>query len=328
MKRRILLLIIFAFVLFLFVGCGDKPVNPDPNPKPDDPVVDPGKDPEPGTDDPVEIEYTLTVDKTSVSLTVGEDATITATITPTATLVWSSSDNGVATVSSGKIKAIAAGTATITVSTEDGKVKKEIKVTVSEVVHNEIEDLKSALTKTVNTYSSSDSFNVVIETNASGAKQTMQMVYNMASGSYSEFFYEVKGNVTISTYVKDGVSYMNEEGTKRKATLSAGEMAELVKDYNGKEFLAKVASFYDEEAFYNALEVVSATEFKLIPNKYNGTSLNVSNVEAITLKVTFSGEYVSKVELIYSNGNQVTVSYNGFTTQTVPAPNDLSSYTE
>jgi uncharacterized protein YjdB len=59
----------------------------------------------------------VTLDKTMLSLTVGESATLSATVKPdNATdknVVWTSSDNSVATVSNGKVTAVKAGTATV-----------------------------------------------------------------------------------------------------------------------------------------------------------------------------------------------------------------------
>ena len=59
----------------------------------------------------------VTLSKTSVSLTKGETTTITATVNPSdatdKTVTWTSSDEAVATVSSGKITAVKSGTATI-----------------------------------------------------------------------------------------------------------------------------------------------------------------------------------------------------------------------
>ena len=59
----------------------------------------------------------ITLNKTVLSLSVGESATLTATVKPdNATdknVVWTSSDNSVATVSNGKVTAVKAGTATV-----------------------------------------------------------------------------------------------------------------------------------------------------------------------------------------------------------------------
>ena len=59
----------------------------------------------------------VTLDKTELSLTEGESATLTAAVAPentTDTLVWTSSNDAVATVKDGVVTAVKAGTATIT----------------------------------------------------------------------------------------------------------------------------------------------------------------------------------------------------------------------
>ncbi|MDE5870596.1 MAG: Ig-like domain-containing protein [Muribaculaceae bacterium] len=66
------------------------------------------------------------LDKTSLEMTEGDVATLTATINPAdatdKTLTWTSSDASVASVSSnGEVKALKPGTATITVSSTNGK---------------------------------------------------------------------------------------------------------------------------------------------------------------------------------------------------------------
>ena len=75
----------------------------------------------------------VTLDKTTLSLTEGESATLTATVEPeNATdkaIVWTSSDNAVATVENGVVTAVKAGTATITAAC--GNAKAECTVTVT-----------------------------------------------------------------------------------------------------------------------------------------------------------------------------------------------------
>src|SRR5690606_22109942 len=77
----------------------------------------------------------VSLDKTSMSLVQGNSRTLTATITPVnATnkkVEWQSSDNAIATVdSNGKVTAVNAGTATITVTTEDGNMTATCSVKV------------------------------------------------------------------------------------------------------------------------------------------------------------------------------------------------------
>jgi formylglycine-generating enzyme required for sulfatase activity/uncharacterized protein YjdB len=77
----------------------------------------------------------VTLDKTSASLTVGGTETLTQTVSPgNATnkiVTWSSSNTAVATVNSGMITAVSAGTAVITVKTADGNYTATCTVTVS-----------------------------------------------------------------------------------------------------------------------------------------------------------------------------------------------------
>ena len=67
----------------------------------------------------------VTLDKSEAALKIGETATLKATVAPenatNKNVSWTSSDEAVATVKDGVITAVAAGKATITVTTEDGQ---------------------------------------------------------------------------------------------------------------------------------------------------------------------------------------------------------------
>jgi len=81
----------------------------------------------------------VSLNKTDLSLNVGEEETLTATVLPEdatdKSVSWSSNDTSVATVDqSGKVTAVAAGTAVITVTTTDGGLEASCTVTVSDVV--------------------------------------------------------------------------------------------------------------------------------------------------------------------------------------------------
>lgn len=100
------LMVLFSFAI-LFTSCGDKDV----------------------------AVTGVSLSKTTLALKVGENATLTATVAPDdATekgIDWASSNNAVATVSSGKVTAIAEGTATITVTTKEGGKTAACVVTVT-----------------------------------------------------------------------------------------------------------------------------------------------------------------------------------------------------
>ncbi len=78
----------------------------------------------------------VSLDKTSLSLAVGGSETLTATVNPAdaanKNVTWSSSATGVASVdATGKVTAASAGTATITVTTQDGSKTATCNVTIT-----------------------------------------------------------------------------------------------------------------------------------------------------------------------------------------------------
>ena len=73
---------------------------------------------------------TISLDKASIGLTVGAYETIVATARPVGSVVtWASDDTDVATVSSGVVHAIGAGTCTITATNNDVSATCEVTVT-------------------------------------------------------------------------------------------------------------------------------------------------------------------------------------------------------
>jgi Na+-transporting NADH:ubiquinone oxidoreductase subunit NqrF len=91
MKKRIfiLMLILVAAAIMIFVACEKQPIDED--------------------------EITISLDKTSLTLKVGETSTLVSTVSVNGISVsWFSSNTAVATVDKGTVAAIAEGTATIT----------------------------------------------------------------------------------------------------------------------------------------------------------------------------------------------------------------------
>ena len=77
----------------------------------------------------------VSLNKSTLTLTEGDSETLTATMSPdnatNKTVTWSTNKSSVATVSNGKVTAVAAGNATITVTTEDGGKTATCSVTVN-----------------------------------------------------------------------------------------------------------------------------------------------------------------------------------------------------
>ena len=82
----------------------------------------------------------VSLDKTNITLTEGDSKTLTATVYPdnatNKNVSWKSSDESVAAVSNGTVTALKAGTATITVTTEDGGKTATCQVTVNARMYN------------------------------------------------------------------------------------------------------------------------------------------------------------------------------------------------
>lgn len=89
----------------------------------------------------------ISLNKTSLSLTVGNSATLTATIKPSnatnKTVTWTSSNTSVAKVSNGKVTGLKAGTATITAKSNNGKTAT-CKVTISTAVEKIFTDVTTS----------------------------------------------------------------------------------------------------------------------------------------------------------------------------------------
>ena len=93
----------------------------------------------------------ITLNKTSCTLVKGETLTLSAEVTPSyaadKTVVWTSSDSRIASVSAGKVKAIRPGNAVITAKTKNGKTAV-CKITVKdiEIAVQSIKISKTAMT--------------------------------------------------------------------------------------------------------------------------------------------------------------------------------------
>ena len=163
-KRKLLTVILVAFVTTLmlacaiiFTACGNHETpddgqnteqggkNPDDG---DEPGTTPGTDPD---DDKGIAVTSLLLDKTSLTLEVGENYTLVVTVSPSnatdKSVTWSSTNSSVATVSSGKVTAKSEGTTMIAAEAHNGKTATCI-VTVNEPASEVIEATSVSFNKT------------------------------------------------------------------------------------------------------------------------------------------------------------------------------------
>jgi uncharacterized protein YjdB len=157
-------------------------------------------------------QFTVTLNKTSATLTVGDTLALKASIpsgTYTPKYTWSSSNKKVATVTQkGEVKAIGEGTATITVKTANGK-KATCKITVPKA------PTKVTLSKTKATL-------------VAGAKLTLKAKLNPA---------KAKTTLTWSSSNKK-VAMVSKNGVVK--ALKAGTATITVRTANGKKATCKV----------------------------------------------------------------------------------------
>ena len=114
--KRVLVLTFVVVMCACFAAfaaaCGEKP-KPEPTPEPT----------------PVPPTVSITLDKTEVSIELHESYTLTATTeNVTSALTWLSSDESVATVDAGKIKALKEGTTTVTVKADGAEATCAVRV--------------------------------------------------------------------------------------------------------------------------------------------------------------------------------------------------------
>ncbi len=222
----------------------------------------------------------VSLNKTTLKLAIDNEETLTALIDPAKAtnpkVTWKSSDNTVATVTSeGKVKGIAAGTATITVTTEDGNKTAKCVVTVSD----------STSTGTTAIALNKPSLSLAV-----GKDETLTVTFTPTDTTDKEIKWS-SSDTTTATVNNSGKVTAVKAGT---ATITVA----LVSDDTIKAEC--VVTVTEEE--------VTATGIKL--NK-NTTSIEKGADE--TLTVSFLPEGASSVDLVWSSDKQsiATVSASG-----------------
>ncbi len=189
-------------------------------------------------------EYTLTIkavsvtdvslNKETLSLYTGDTASLTATVEPdnatNKNVTWSSDKPAVATVENGKVTAKAAGTATITVTTEDGKKTATCTVTVTDKTYTisadtTALDFGSAYTgytqpaaQTVTLTNTGNQRVTLVQPTATNFEITTSDELTLNAGESVEFTIQPKDNLPRGSYSEQiVVSNTNDE----KATITA-----------------------------------------------------------------------------------------------------------
>lgn len=152
------------------------------------------------TENTVPEDYTLKVSQSTLSLEVGQIGSLTAEYTGTGTLVWTSSNTNVATVSNGKVTAKAAGTAVITVT--DGVKKSQCSVTITQKTETPVE-ITLSISKTKLDMKVGES--LTLSANYNGTKSLSWTSSNTSVATVSGGKVTAKAAGTAYISVSDGV---------------------------------------------------------------------------------------------------------------------------
>ena len=225
------------------------------------------------------------LDKTKLTLKVGESAKLVATVSPAnakdKSLTWKSSDTKVVTVDeNGNVKAVGAGTATITVTTKEGNFKAQVSVTVEEKTEEADKEVKVtgvALNKTKARLEVNESLKLtatIKPSNATNKNVTWKSSNtNVATVDKNGNVKAVgAGTATITVTTKDG-SY------KAQATVT------VTKKEEPKEETVKVTGISLDKASLTLTEGGSG-KFTATVNPSNATNKNVEWTSSNTAVAT------------------------------------------
>ena len=246
----------------------------------------------------------VTLDKTTLSLTEGESATLTATVEPeNATdkaIVWTSSDNAVATVENGVVTAVKAGTATITAAC--GSAKAECTVTV--------------------TAAPAGPLSVKVGTAAYPVKPIDGQAgkYHAAVPYGSNATIEVKDAAFLMVTNSKG-GYLNDEGSN-PFTLTAAQLDKLLIN---KDIPFTPANSASKVAYLSIMDVMAGTTYELyieltreaVPATgvtLNETALSLHPTEKATLAATVAPENTTDTLVWTSSNDAVATVKDGVVT--------------
>ncbi len=276
-----------------------------------------------GSTEPETVAVTgVSLDKTTATLTAaGQATTLTATVAPdnatNKAVTWSSSNSAVATVNNGVVTAVANGTATITVTTEDGSKTATCAVTVEIPTSGGDETVAVtgvSLDKTSLSFTEAGATATLTATVAPNNATNKTVTWSSSDNAVATVNNGVvtavaNGTVTITAKTADGnktatctvtVSISSGGGS------GSGGSGEVDGDITVTENKGYQEGVYVEWApvsgatGYKAYVAVSGGEFTRIDNELIREYPNYWRVDAVGLK---AGTYDIKIEAVMENGS-------------------------
>ena len=252
----------------------------------------------------------VALSKTTLALTEGGSATLTATATPENTtdkLAWTSSDNEVATVNNGIVTAVAAGTATITAIC--GSVKAECTVTVSAApagpISVKVGDKSYRVTQVDSPDANGDAYKVTVDSGDAVTIDVKDASFLVVSDANYGYVNEEGANpFTLTAAQLDGV------------TLTDAQIAKLVKftpEANSKIAYLSIMDVMANTTHYLFIErtvkTVPATGVEL-----DKTELTLHPTEEATLAATVAPENTTDTLVWTSSNDAVATVKDGVVT--------------
>ena len=244
----------------------------------------------------------VSLSSNSETIKVGKTVTLTPTISPSnatnKNVTWNSSDISIATVSSGTVTGVAAGTATITVTTVDGSKTATCTVVVQESSAGGEETFSITYTDLPSAYSTTDT----VYTAASGIKF---QAYNCAGGYSSKMQFRASSgylqnteslelqSVTINDRESNTLTVYGSNTAGSFSTEIAGDND--VYDLTGYSYF-KIARTASGAAYCSSITVVTGT-----PTPTDPTSILLSPTSA---EIAPGGTKQLSVSYVPSNANQ------------------------
>ena len=243
----------------------------------------------------------VSLNKDELSLNVNNEETLTATVLPEdatdQSVTWTSSNDAVATVDqNGKVTAVAQGTATITVKTNDGGFEDSCAVTVSDVISYSL--AIDPATAEINALQSME-FSVILTTVKNGVTTESPVDATLSTTELGGI--EIDGNIV--TGLESGTYTITAAYTPEGSTEITAEATITVKDVFEYSLTLDPA---DAEISINGTQQYTAT---LLTSKNGGTPTS----STVNATLTSSNDIVSiegmTVKGLQSGTTTITASY-------------------
>ena len=269
----------------------------------------------------------VTLNKTSLALTIGETEMLTATVSPAnaadKSVTWSSGNTSVATVSSsGLVTAKAVGTTTITVTTADGGKKATCSVTVNPIHVTGVTLNKTSLTLTVGrtetltaTVSPSDATDKSVTWSSSNTSvatvSASGVVTAKAAGSATITVTTNDGAKTATCAVTVNIPVTGVSVTPTSLTLNLGETQSLTATVTPSNAADKSVTWSSSNT-----SVATVSSSGVVTAKGGGTAtVTVTTNDggwtascAVTVNVPVTGVSLNKTTLTISEGDTQTLT--------------------